>query len=267
MLLEIKNRSKDILHKKKIAALIIVRLNSSRLKYKALKKIDRFISIQILIKRLKKLKNISNIILTTSHHKKLFELKKISKKENIDMFVGSENDVLDRIIKCAEKFKLDSIIRITGDDIFRDVEKLDQAILSHKKSKKDITVMKNIPYGLGSEIFTLKVLKIIQKKMSKNCDSGYLSWFINKKIFSVNDFNCKFKNYKDIVITLDYKIDLAIMNFIVKKLNIYFTTEELITFYKAYKVKFKNFKLLRDKIDKKFENSHHPSIDDYKLNL
>ena len=40
--------------KKKIAALIIVRLNSSRLKNKALKKINNFISIQILIKRLKK---------------------------------------------------------------------------------------------------------------------------------------------------------------------------------------------------------------------
>ena len=138
--MEIKSKAikKFKVSKKKIAALIIVRLNSSRLKNKALKKINNFISIQILIKRLKKLENISKIVLTTSAHKKLPELKKIAKKENINFFVGSEENVLDRIIKCAEKFKLDRIIRITGDDIFRDIKKLDQAILSHNKSKKKI---------------------------------------------------------------------------------------------------------------------------------
>ena len=60
--------------KKNIAAIITVRLNSSRLKKKALKKINNLISIQILIKRLKKLNNISNIVLATSPHKNLFEL-------------------------------------------------------------------------------------------------------------------------------------------------------------------------------------------------
>ena len=216
---------------------------------------------------MKKLENISKIVLTTSAHKKLPELKKIAKKENINFFVGSEENVLDRIIKCAEKFKLDRIIRITGDDIFRDIKKLDQAILSHNKSKKDITVMKNIPYGLGSEIFNLKVLKIIDKKMNKECDSGYLSWFIDRKIFKVNDFDCKFKDYKDIILSLDYKIDLNIMKFIVKKLGIYFTTEELINLYKNNKIRFKKFKLLRIKIDNKIPYFHHPSKTKYKLNI
>ena len=113
-------------NKQKIAALIIIRLNSSRLKNKALRKISLFSSVQILIKRLKKSKNISKIIITTSPHKNLFKLRKISNKEKIGFFVGSENDVLQRIIQCADKFKLKSIIRITGDDIFRDFEKLDE---------------------------------------------------------------------------------------------------------------------------------------------
>lgn len=258
---------KKKLSKKKIGALIIVRLNSTRFKNKALKKIYNFVSIQILIKRLKKLKNISNIVLTTSPHKRLIELKRIAKKEKIDFFVGSESNVLERIIKCAKKFKLDSIIRVTGDDIFRDIEKLDQAIITHKKSSKDITVMKNIPYGLGSEIFDFNVLKIIDKKMNKECDSGYLSWFIDRKNFNVNDFDCKFYNYRDIIVSLDYKIDLVIMKFIVKKLGIYFTTKELINLYKNHKIEFRNFKILRDKIDKKFLKFHHPLKTKYKLNI
>ena len=87
--------------------------------------------------------------------------------------------------------------------------------------------------------------------MNKECDSGYLSWFIDRKIFKVNDFDCKFKDYKDIILSLDYKIDLNIMKFIVKKLGIYFTTEELINLYKNNKIRFKKFKLLRIKIDNK----------------
>ena len=84
--------------KKNIAAIITIRLNSSRLKNKALKKINNLISIQILIKRLKKLNNISNIILATSPHKNLFELRKICEKEKINFFIGSEKKVLKRII-------------------------------------------------------------------------------------------------------------------------------------------------------------------------
>ena len=76
---------------------------------------------------------------------------------------------------------MDSVVRITGDDIFRDVVNLDKAILSHKKSNKDITIMKNIPYGLDSEIFNLDVLKFIDKKHNKKCDSSHLTWFIDKK--------------------------------------------------------------------------------------
>ena len=254
-------------NKQKIAALIIIRLNSSRLKNKALRKINLLSSVQILIKRLKKSKNISQIIIATSPHKNLFKLRKISNKEKIGFFVGSENDVLKRIIQCAEKFKLKSIIRITGDDIFRDFEKLDEAILSHKKSKKDITVMQNIPYGLGSEIFNTNVLKFIYRKMNQKCDSGYLSWFIDRKIFKVNDFDCKYKKYKDIILSLDYKIDLDIMKFITKQIGIFFSTNELIDLYLKYKKKFRKFKLLRDKIDKKVSVSHHPKRKVYNLTI
>ena len=251
--------------KKKIGAIITVRLNSSRLKDKALKKINNFTSIQILIKRLKKLKNISNIIVATSNHKNLFELLKICKKEKINLFVGPEKKVLKRIIKCATKYKIDTVVRVTGDDIFRDIVNLDQAILSHIKRKKDITVMKNIPYGLDSEIFNLDVLKIIDKKHNKNCDSSHLTWFIDKKIFNVNIFDCKYINYENIIVTLDYKIDLTIMRFIHKNLGTYFTTKNLINFYKRNKRKFISFKILRKKIESKIDKSHYPHRKDYKL--
>lgn len=260
-------KKSKLFRKKNIAAIITIRLNSSRLKNKALKKINNLTSVQILIKRLKKLNNISKIILATSPHKDLSKLQKICEKEKINFFVGSEKEVLKRIILCATKFKIDSVIRITGDDIFRDIINLDQAILSHEKSNKDITVMKNLPYGLDSEIFNLDVLKIIDKKHDKKCDSSYLTWFIDKKIFNVNNFNCKYSNYDNIILSLDYKIDLTIMRFIHRNLGTHFTTEKLLNFYRRNKKKFILFKFLRKKVESEFDKFHHPSKKDYKLNI
>lgn len=255
------------INRKKIGAIITVRLNSSRLKNKALKKVNNLCSIQILIKRLKRLKNISNIILATCNHKNLFELKKICKKEKINFFIGSEKKVLKRILRCAEKFKIENIVRVTGDDIFRDITNLDQAILSHIKSKKDITIMKNLPYGLDSEIFNLDVLKKIDDNHNKSCDTSHLTWFIDKKIFNVNVFDCKYPDYKDIIISLDYKIDLTIMRFIHKNLGTYFTTKNLINFYKKNKNKFRSFKILRREIESQIDKSHYPLRRDYKLTI
>jgi len=249
----------------KFAAIITVRLNSKRLENKALMNINGLTAIEILIKRLKKLNNVSNIILATCNHKNLRTLKKICKKEKINYFVGHEKNVLRRIINCAEKFKVNKIVRITGDDIFRDITKLDNAILAHEHSNKDITIMKNIPYGLGSEIFNLDVLKFIEEKRNKLSDSSHLTWFINNKIFKVNTIDCKYLNFNKMVFTLDYHIDLNIMRFVIKNLGIFFTTNKLINFCNRNKKKFKLFLKKRSELENKFKNIKKTKKDLYKL--
>ena len=238
----------------KFAAIVTVRLNSKRLENKALMNINGLTAIEILIKRLKKLNNVSNIILATCNHKNLLKLKKICIKEKINFFVGHEKNVLKRIINCAEKFKVNKIVRITGDDIFRDIIKLDYAILGHENSNKDITIMKNIPYGLGSEIFNLGVLKFIEEKRNKLSDSSHLTWFIDKKIFQINTLDCKYLNCNKIPFTLDYQIDLNMMRFVNKNLGIFFTTDKLLNFCDRNKKKFKLFLKKRSELENKFEN-------------
>ena len=125
--------------------------------------------------------------------------------------------------------------------------------------------MKNIPYGLDSEIFNLDVLKLIDKKHNKKCDSSHLSWFIDKRIFNVNIFDCKYLNYKNIILTLDYKIDLTIMRFVHRNLGTHFTTEKLIDFYNRNKKKFISFKIMREKFESQIVKSHYPSKKQYKL--
>ena len=67
----------------KIGAIIVVRLNSTRFPNKAIKKINGVNSISLLIRRLKKIKELDEIILATSINKTDDILEKIAKFEKI----------------------------------------------------------------------------------------------------------------------------------------------------------------------------------------
>ena len=87
----------------KTIAIIQARLTSSRFPNKVLGRIGKFSLIELLIKRLKKSREVDEIILAVPKNKKNKLIKKYVR--NVKLFLGSENDVLDRFYKAAKKFK------------------------------------------------------------------------------------------------------------------------------------------------------------------
>tara|TARA_B100000989_G_C19533140_1_gene471581 strand:- start:4900 stop:6645 length:1746 start_codon:yes stop_codon:yes gene_type:complete len=206
--------------KLKIGAIITVRTSSKRYPNKALKKINSVSSIQLLIRRIKKIKNISEIILATSTNKSDNRLIRISKKEKIKFFRGSLDNVANRYYMCAKKFKLDHIVRVTGDAILCDEIMLDKAITDHLKKNADVTFIKNMPYGTAKEVISQKTLKIINEKSNDKMATEYLEFFLeNKKYFNVNYIKSNYKFRKDIRLTLDYPEDRVLFDKIYKNFN------------------------------------------------
>ena len=105
--------------KQKVGAIIVARLSSSRLPNKAILKINDTPSICLVIRRLKKIKRLDQIILATSKEKKDYQLIKIAKKENIQFFRGSLNNVVNRYYMAAKKFKLDQKLLIMPQAVHR----------------------------------------------------------------------------------------------------------------------------------------------------
>ena len=128
--------------KQKIGAIIAVRLNSSRFPNKALKLINGVPSISLLIRRLKKLNELDRIILATTTHKRDSILKKIANAEKIDFFKGPLDNVAKRYYLASKKFKLDQIVRVTGDAILCDENMIKKAIKSQIEKNSDVTFMK-----------------------------------------------------------------------------------------------------------------------------
>ena len=145
---------------KKIDIIIEARSTSSILKRKHLFKFQNKTLIEILIKRLKKLKKINRIILATTSNKEDDDLVKEAKKQKVLIFRGSENDVLGRIIKTCKKFNVKNICRITGDCPLIDISYIE--ILINNYLKNDLDYLSNglsLPKGQGGSIFKFDALK------------------------------------------------------------------------------------------------------------
>ena len=94
---------------------IQARVNSTRYPRKILKKIDEKTILEIILDRIRNIKNINKIILVTGIKEKNNELVDEARKLGLDVFCGDEENILDRFYHAAKKFQPDNIIRITGD--------------------------------------------------------------------------------------------------------------------------------------------------------
>ena len=145
-----------------IGAVIQARCESVRFPEKILSDIGGLTSIELLVKRLSKSKLLDQIIVATNNNKANKKLIKLLKEKNIQYFVGSEKNVLERYYKASKKYKLSTIVRITGDSPLIDPILVDSFIKNFKSKQIDYladSVKETYPDGMDIEVFNFKSLK------------------------------------------------------------------------------------------------------------
>ena len=93
-----------------LICIIQARLTSSRLPNKVLKKINNKNSLQIIHEKLKKIKEIDEIVFAIPNNKMNMPLKKFLLKNNYKVFCGSEKNVLSRYYKTAQYYNAENIL-------------------------------------------------------------------------------------------------------------------------------------------------------------
>ena len=111
-----------------VAAIIQARRGSTRLPDKVFLDLEGKPLIWHVFNRIKDSKFITQYILATTVEEKDNELEKWAIENNILVYRGSENDVLDRYYQAAKKFEADIVVRITADDPLKDLTVLDSVI-------------------------------------------------------------------------------------------------------------------------------------------
>ena len=115
--------------------IVQARMGSKRFPGKVLEEYKGISILKVLIDKLKFINMGNKLIVATTKNKNDKKLIEFCKKNNIKYFIGPTNNVLERYYKCAKKYNVKNIIRLTADCPFIDSSLLRKMILIFKKKK------------------------------------------------------------------------------------------------------------------------------------
>ena len=196
----------------KIIIIVPVRMGSKRLRGKILKKLKKFELLYILIKRLKKVKFINEIVISTTRNREDNLIIKYCRKFKINFFRGSSLNVAKRISDTASHYKAAVFIRINGDSPLIDYRIINKALKIFKNKNPDLVTNifpRTFPIGQSVEIMKSKVLKENLSKFNKQEYKEHVSKFFYKNKKKFNIINLKnSKNYSKLKLAVDTSKDL-----------------------------------------------------------
>lgn len=207
---------------KKSAIFIAVRMKSTRLPKKALLKIKDRTVIEHLIDRLKTAKEPDLIVLCTSTNPDDAILVDIAKRNKIEGFQGSEADKLERFLGAADKYGIDLIAAVDGDDIFCDAGYIDKTIQKLKTTGADMVKCDTLPLGIACNGIKVEALRKVVQMKGESDTEVWGGYFTNNKAFRVETLEVDEPglNRPDIRLTLDYAEDFKLFQAIFDELYV-----------------------------------------------
>ena len=215
---------------KNFSIIIQARTSSTRLPGKIILEIEEQITfLDVLLNRLKSLNIDFPIFLATSNLKVDSVLENFANKHKIQFYTGSEQNVLERFINCAEENELDVMIRICSDNPFIDYKSIEKLYNNYNGEDYLSYKINDSPsilthFGFFTEIVSLKALKKLADKKDNNCIEHVTNCiYKNPAEFNVRFLVEEIKNH-EIRCTLDTKEDFNILkelyfNFVKKNPN------------------------------------------------
>lgn len=206
------------------------RTGSTRLPGKILKKIKGKSLLQIHLERLKKCKNISEIIVATTNNSE----DKIIYDKSIQLGCfsarGSENDVLDRFYQAVKDKNPDWIVRVTSDCPLIDPVLVDKIISFVQVNNMDYgsnTLIENFPDGQDVEVFKFSALQIAWKNAKLLSEREHVTPYIRnncdvkgKGMFKTINYSCG-SDYSKIRMTVDEVEDFKLLKVLITNLGIH----------------------------------------------
>lgn len=153
----------------KTVALVQARMGSTRFPGKMLAQLDNHPLLEWVLRRVRRARMIDSIVLATTTLSSDDELVALAQKLGIEVFRGSENDVLGRFAAAASQCGAEVVVRVCGDNPFIDPDELDRLVSHFKNNASDYAcnhrdrLDNRYADGFGAEIFSNLSLQQISK--------------------------------------------------------------------------------------------------------
>ena len=167
----------------KIVAIVQARMGSTRLPNKVMKAIGGVPMIELLLARLARAREISQIIVATSTDPRNEVLADHVRSLGYACERGSESDVLERYLQAARAHGADVVVRITGDCPLVDPELVDEAVRRFRAAGVDY--FSNIapptyPDGLDIEVFAMAALETAARETAAPYDHEHVTPYLRE---------------------------------------------------------------------------------------
>lgn len=197
----------------RIGFLIQARMGSTRLPGKILMNILEKPILSHIIDRVQELDTKYLFVVITSNTKKDDIVEEYCKKNSILLYRGAEDDVLDRYYQAAKLFRLEHIVRLTGDNPLVDSSNLKKLLDEHLNDNADYSSNKSevdskMPIGAGAEIFSFSALERSWREGKKPHHREHVNEYIleNRHLFRILRVD-PVSDYSEICLNLRLTVD------------------------------------------------------------
>ena len=207
--------------KARIAVMVAARMNSSRLKKKAVLSIHGTAAIERCLENCLKFDLQDEVILATSTTPEDAVLAGYTLDGKVRFWQGDPEDVISRYLGACEKYNIDVIVRVTGDCPIVSPEIMGILLGSHFAAGADFTEPRAFAVGSNSQVYNVEALKRVVSYIGKADYSEHMTFYMtcNPDIFKINIVELPSELVRDYRLTLDYQEDLDMFNTLYERLD------------------------------------------------
>lgn len=162
-------------------AIVQARMRSTRLPGKVLRPILGRPMLEHLIERLRRVPELDDVVVATTLDPSCQPIEDLARKVGAGCFRGSEDDVLDRVLRAARSAAADVIVEITGDCPLIDPPTVSRVIQAFRASDVDYcsnVLVRTYPRGLDTQVFPTAVLEEVARLTDDPADHEHVSLYI-----------------------------------------------------------------------------------------
>ncbi|MBN1353734.1 MAG: glycosyltransferase family protein [Candidatus Omnitrophica bacterium] len=195
--------------------------------------------LELMVERVKRARFIDEIVIATSVNPVDDAIKALSDKLGVKCFRGSEDDVLDRVLKAVKHYGGEHIVELWGDTPLIDPLIIDEVINYYFRNKLDLAstcLDRTFPWGMSVLVFPTRVLDEVSLVTNDPVDRENVSNYIyeHPEKYKIGHLPCPPElNRPEIRLTVDEEPDFELVKIIFEKLganNTLFSTLDIIRF-------------------------------------
>ena len=194
----------------KTVACVIARSVSTRLPLKVFRQVcEGYSMLDFILQRLKRVKGIDEIYLCTSQEPVDDIMQDVAERNKVNVFRGSADAVIDRMLNVGRISGATNLLRITGDNVFTSYEYMDRQIELLKEKNLDYIRLVDAPLGATAEVMTYTALKRCYESMDPSVSEYLMLYIFEPKNFKCGTINVFGRDLSNINLSVDHPEDLV----------------------------------------------------------